>query len=83
MNDQRRITKQIGILALVCVAIPVLYILSVGPAVFIYEKGGARHSWFSNAFQAFYSPLAQYVNEHHDDYPARLIAQYVEFCDGD
>ena len=57
-----------------------VYVLSVGPAVFIYQKFELQGHWTGTALAAFYDPVFNLAEKYGDTYPARLFDSYVSLC---
>ena len=63
--------------------LPVFYILSIGPAVMLYNKLGLRGSALGSAMGTFYSPVGNYIGDNQDRAEVGLLVDYIEFWEGD
>lgn len=78
MNPSRKFWKGIWLVLLLCASLAVLYVLSIGPAEFVFEKLQLRGHRLGGALEAFYSPLIFYMEQNADEYPARVLMWYVD-----
>jgi hypothetical protein len=71
-------------IAAICACLPVFYILSLGPAVLIYDKlhlqsGGQ----LGGVLQTFYSPLVNYIENNRQRVEVKLMEAYIALWRGD
>ena len=74
MTEKRKTAKRLWILTLVCLSIPVGYVLSIGPVGFVARKFKLQ----DDAIDAFYSPIITYIQKHQNP-PSRFMLTYLEF----
>ena len=65
-----------------CACLPVFYVLSIGPTVFILHKFGLEDRPLGGAMRAFYSPLINYARQNRDRPEVQLLKKYVEMWGG-
>ena len=63
-----------------CACLPVFYVLSLGPAVFIFTRFKLEDRPMGNAMRAFYSPLKNYADNNPDRPEVKLLERYVDLC---
>ena len=71
------VRKSLWLIALVCVSVPVIYVLTTGPVVLACEKFLPNDHPIVNAAAEIYSPLLWYVNNNREELPAQAVAAYL------
>ncbi len=77
--DTRRSTwaTRIVIAAATVLLLLVLYVLSIGPAILVFEAAGSHRGWVRDGIQAVYRPLEWW---HEAELPgAELLNDYVRW----
>lgn len=78
MSKKAELAKRLWLLTLLCISIPVFYVLSIGPAAFLYDKFDfVKQSSVGKTLSAAYSPLLDYLKDS-DTLQAKLLHRYIE-----
>ena len=65
-------------IVVLCALIPVFYVLSIGPAMMVFERSDfLKQNW--NLLMAFYSQIISYAEKNPTQIPAQLLLNYVGF----
>ena len=80
MKAWHRHWKRALLIVAVCGCLPVFYVLSLGPAVFIFTRFNLEGRPIGDAIQAFYSPLKNYSDKNRDRPEVKLLERYVDLC---
>jgi hypothetical protein len=78
MHLSRIVRKRLLSIATLCAGGLTAYLLSVGPAVFIYERFNLVSHPAGEALELFYDPLLSYTREGEGDYPAKVLESYID-----
>ena len=82
MKASHRKLKRALLIVALCACLPVFYVLSVGPAAWVFKTFNLDDRPFGEAIRAFYSPLKIYADNHGDRFEVELLTRYLDFWQG-